>query len=171
MCSVITSKVIGKNLKSGKKTTTSPYRVNPGLTISSLTFSVVRQARGVAQRPGCKKSSLTLTNRNETWHDTHKCIPDAKFESGSSSSFRHDITKREEVIRFRYLPPENGFNFHEMSFYVQKRPKIDPMSISAIFKQRKVFLIFKISGRLNEKSNGNLPDCPNLVRKCLKNRN
>ena len=45
----------------------------------------------------------------------HKSIPDAKFEFGSSSIFR-DMTsqnfprKREQVIKFGYLPPENKFN-------------------------------------------------------------
>ena len=32
-------------------------------------------------------------------------------------------------MKFGYLPPENGFNFKKMSFYVQNRssrPKIDP---------------------------------------------
>ena len=67
-------------------------------------------------------------------HYTHKSIPDAKFASGSSSSFG-DMTsqnfpwKKERVIKFGYLPPENGFNFKNMTFYVQNRssrPKIDP---------------------------------------------
>ena len=49
-------------------------------------------------------------------HYIHKSIPDAKFEPDSSSCFG-DITSqnfpetRERVIKFRYLSPENGFNF------------------------------------------------------------
>ena len=44
---------------------------------------------------------------------------------------RHKISlgRRERVMKFGYLPPENGFNFKKMSFYVQNRssrPKIDP---------------------------------------------
>ena len=59
-------------------------------------------------------------------------------------------------MKFGYLPPENGFNFKKMSFYVQNRssrPKIDPppMSISAIFKRRKNFSFSKFLGRLDEK--------------------
>ena len=45
--------------------------------------------------------------------------------------WRHKISlgRREQVMKFGYLPPENGFNFKKMSFYVQNRssrPKIDP---------------------------------------------
>ena len=44
---------------------------------------------------------------------------------------RHKISlgRREQVIKFGYLPPENRFNLKKMSFYVQNRssrPKIDP---------------------------------------------
>ena len=46
--------------------------------------------------------------------------------------WRHKISlgRREQVIKFGYLPPENGFNFKKMSFYVQNhssRPKVDPL--------------------------------------------
>ena len=67
-------------------------------------------------------------------HYIYKSIPDTKFEVDSSFSFG-DMTsqnfpqRREQVIRFDYLPPENGFNFYKTSFYVQNRssrPKIDP---------------------------------------------
>ena len=59
--------------------------------------------------------------------------------------WRHKISlrRRERVMKFGYLPPENGFNFKKMSFYVQNRssrPKIDPpcqfqqfLSIGKIF--------------------------------------
>ena len=45
--------------------------------------------------------------------------------------WRHKISlgRREQVMKYGYLPPENGFNFKKMSFYVQNRssrPKIDP---------------------------------------------
>ena len=45
--------------------------------------------------------------------------------------WRHKISlgRREQVMKFGYLPPENRFNFKKMSFYVQNRssrPKIDP---------------------------------------------
>ena len=71
--------------------------------------------------------------------------------------WRHKIflKRKEQVIRFDYLPPENGFNFKKTSFYVQNRssrPKIDPppMSISTIFKQRKIFSFSKFLGRLDD---------------------
>ena len=66
-------------------------------------------------------------------HYVYKSIPDAKFEVDSSFSFG-DMTsqnfpqKKERVIQFDYLPPENGFNLNKTSFYVQNRssrPKID----------------------------------------------
>ena len=45
--------------------------------------------------------------------------------------WRHKISlgRRERVMKFGYLPPENGLNFKKMSLYVQNRssrPKIDP---------------------------------------------
>ena len=42
-----------------------------------------------AQRPRCQKSRLTSTNKMKSGmsHYGHKSIPDAKFESDSSSSF------------------------------------------------------------------------------------
>ena len=92
-------------------------------------------------------------------HYIYKSIPDAKFEVDSSFSFG-DMTsqsfpqKRERVIRFDCLPPENWFNFKKTSFYVQNRssrPNIDPpMSISTIFKQRKIFSFSKFLGRLDD---------------------
>ena len=49
-------------------------------------------------------------------HYIYKSIPDAKFEVDSSFSFgdmmsQNFLKRREQVIRFDYLPPENGFNF------------------------------------------------------------
>ena len=45
--------------------------------------------------------------------------------------WRHKISfeRRERVIKFGNLTPENGFNFKKVSFYVQNRysrPRIDP---------------------------------------------
>ena len=77
--------------------------------------------------------------------------------------WRHKVSlgKREQVIEFGYLPPENGFNFLKMSFYVQNRfsrPKIDhPMSISAIFKHRKIFSFSKFLEHLDEKTGAATP--------------
>ena len=49
-------------------------------------------------------------------HYTHKSIPDAKFECGSSSSFLDMISqnfprKKGTNHQIRHLPPENEFNF------------------------------------------------------------
>ena len=71
--------------------------------------------------------------------------------------WRHKISlgRREQVMKFGYLPPENGFNFKkneflcpESFFSTQNWP---PMSISAIFKHRKNFSFSKFLGRLDEK--------------------
>ena len=77
-------------------------------------------------------------------HYNHKSIPDAKFEAPSFGDMtsRNSIGRRERVIKFGYLSPENRFTFKKMNFYVQNRssrPKIDPMPISANFKQKKIF--------------------------------
>ena len=86
-------------------------------------------------------------------------MPDAKFESGSFSSFggmtsQNFPMKREQVIKFGYLPPENGISSEKTSFYVQIRsfhPKLTPLSISTIFKQREFFSFSKFLGRVDEK--------------------
>ena len=92
---------------------------------------------------------------------SHESMPDAKFESGSFSSFG-DMTsqkfplKRGTVIKFRYLPPEMDLSLKKMSFmprFVLFDSKLTPpsMSISAIFKRRKIFSFSKFLGRLDEK--------------------
>ena len=87
-------------------------------------------------------------------HYIYKSIPDAKFEVDSSFSFG-DMTsqnfpqKKGRVIRFDYLPPENGLNLKKTSFYVQNRssrPKIDPPCQFQQFSSRGKFFIFKIFG-------------------------
>ena len=57
--------------------------------------------------------------------------------------YKVSLERRERVIKFGYLSPENGFNFKkkeficpESFFSTQNWP---PLSISAIFKQRKIF--------------------------------
>ena len=75
---------------------------------------------------------------------------DAKFESGSFSSFG-DMTlqnfplKKERVIKFGYLALENGFNFKTMNFYVQNlsfRTKIDPHVNFSNFQAEEIFFHF-----------------------------
>ena len=86
-------------------------------------------------------------------HYSHKSILDAKFKADISSSFRDMTSLREQVIKFGYLPTENGFIFKKMSFLsriVLLDPKLTPMSISAIFKQKKLFH-FSFLGCLDEK--------------------
>ena len=59
------------------------------------------------------------------------------------------LKRRERVIRFGYLPPENWFNFKKMSFYVQNRssrPKIDPHANFSNFQAEENLFIFKIFG-------------------------
>ena len=71
--------------------------------------------------------------------------------------WRHKISlrRREQVIKFRYLPPENEFNFKKMSFYVQNRssgPKIDPPCQFQQFPSTVKFCHFvNFLGRLVEK--------------------
>ena len=91
-------------------------------------------------------------------HYRHESMPDAKFKSASFSRFGNMTSqnfslKRKRVIKFGYLPPENGINLEKMSFYVQIRQYFDPppVSISVIFKQRKIFSFSKFLGRLDEK--------------------
>ena len=125
-------------------------------TLSGQAFSVIRLARGGGglRRPDAKNQGYHEQTEMKLCvsYYNHRSMPDAKFESGSFFYFwRYDVTKisywrREQVIEFGYLAPENGFNFKKKSYYVQNCPprfKIDPMSISAIFKQRKIFLFLK----------------------------
>ena len=90
-------------------------------------------------------------------HYDLKSIPDAKFESGSFSSFG-DMTSQifpwkkgtsHQILVF--LPPENGFNLKKMSFDVQNRssrPKIDPPPLCQFqqFPNRANFFHFVIFG-------------------------
>ena len=62
--------------------------------------------------------------------------------------------KREQVIRFGYLPPENGIKFKKMGFYVQNRssrPKIDPHVNFSNFKVEENFSFCKFLGHFDEK--------------------
>ena len=81
---------------------------------------------------------------------SYRTIPDAKFEFGIFSIFgdmmhKLSLSKREQAIKFVYLPPGNGFKLLKKGFHVHGhsfQPKIDPLSISAIYKQKK-FLHFQ----------------------------
>ena len=63
----------------------------------------------------------------------NESMPDTKFESGSFSSFGDMMSKifplkRGQVIKFRYLSTENGFNLEKNEFLCPDlffRPKID----------------------------------------------
>ena len=62
--------------------------------------------------------------------------------------WRHKIflKRRERVIWFDYLPPENGFNFKKTSFYVQNRssrPNIEPPCQFQQFSSRGKFFHFQ----------------------------
>ena len=90
---------------------------------------------------------------------SHKSMPDAKFESDSFSTFGDMMSQispsgREQVIKLGYLPPENGFNLKKMSFLsriVLLDPKLTPMLILAISKQRKIFSFSKSFRCFDEK--------------------
>ena len=70
--------------------------------------------------------------------------------------WRHKIflKRRERVIQFDYLPPENGFNFKKTSFYVQNRssrPKIDPPHVNFnYFQAEENFSFSKFLGCLDD---------------------
>ena len=57
----------------------------------------------------------------------HESMADAKFESGSFSSFgdmtsqNFPLERGEQVIKFGYVPPEMDLTLKKMSFYVQIR--------------------------------------------------
>ena len=83
-------------------------------------------------------------------HCSHKSIPDASIESGSLFSFGDMASQNfavETVIKFGYLPHENGFNFEKISFYVQIRSfrlKVGPLCQFHQFSSRGKFFAFKI---------------------------
>ena len=86
-------------------------------------------------------------------HYSHKSMPDAKFESGSFPSFGDLTTQNFPLKKGRnhqilILPPEMSF----MSRIVLVDPKLAPMSISAISKQRKFCSFSKFLRHLDEKS-------------------
>ena len=108
------------------------------LTLSGPAFSVVCQAGGggdsEAQMPKIK-ININQLKWNLAW--VIMAIKAFLMQNLSLIAllvleiWRHKISlrRREWVMKFGYLPPENGFNFKKMSFYVQNRssrPKIDP---------------------------------------------
>ena len=84
---------------------------------------------------------------------SYRTIPDAKLEFGIFSILEilydaqtFPLKRGEQVIEFVYLPPGSGLKLLKNEvFYVQGhsfQPKIDPLSTSAISKQKK-FLHFQ----------------------------
>ena len=146
----------GRNWLNGNQalTTKGGASVYQCLTLSGPAFSVVRLARGgsEAQMPKIKVN-INQLKWNLAW--VIMAIKAFLMQNLSLIAllvleiWRHKISlgRRERVMKFGYLPPENGFNFKKISFYVQNRP----MSISAIFKHRKNFSFSKFLGRLDEK--------------------
>ena len=92
-------------------------------------------------------------------HYTHKSIPVAKFEFGSSSSFgdmasQNFSRKKATSHQIRLFPPENEFNFKNMTSYVQNRssrPKIDPHVNFSNFQAEEIFSFSKFLECLDEK--------------------
>ena len=155
------------------------------LTLSGPAFSVVRQARGgsEAQMPKIKVNITRLK-----WNFAWIILTIKAFLMQNLSVvallvleiWRHKISfgRREWVIKFGYLPPENGFNLKKKSFYVQNRssrPKIDPHVNFSNFQAEENLFIFKVFGTSwREKSSSNPlihQFCLTLVRLCLEDKN
>ena len=74
---------------------------------------------------------------------------DSSSSFGDMMSQNFPLGRRERIIRFDYLPPENEFNVKKWFFYVQNRssrPKIDPHVNFSNFQAEEKFFIFKIFG-------------------------
>ena len=86
-------------------------------------------------------------------HYTHKSISDAKFESGSTSSFFGDMKsqnfprKKGTSHQIRLFAPRKGDLTEKIPLFMSRivlpDPKLTPMSISAISKQGKIFRFVK----------------------------
>ena len=108
-------------------------------------------------------------------HYSHKSKPDAKFDCGIFSSFglmtsQNFPLKKGTSHKIRIFTPRKEINIKNnifMSRFVLFDPKLTPMSISTIFKQRKFFRL----RRLNERKAAATPlidqFCQNFVRRCL----
>ena len=75
-------------------------------------------------------------------HYIYKSIPDAKFEVKGNESSDSTIYPRKTGLTLK----KRVF----MSRIVLLDPKLTPMSISTIFKQRKIFSFSKFLGRLDD---------------------
>ena len=92
-------------------------------------------------------------------HYIYKSIPDAKFEVDSSSGFG-DMTSQNfsskegnESSDSTIYPRKTGLTLRKqvfMSRIVLLDPKLTPMSISTIFKKRKIFSFSKFLGHLDD---------------------
>ena len=116
---------------------------------------------------------VTVNKDCQRYHQLVKmklCVSHYRHKSTCSFSIFGDIDvikislwKRERVIEFGYLPPENGFNLKKVSFMSRidlLDQTLTPMSISAIFKQRKIFSFPKFLRRLDEKRAAATPPPP-----------
>ena len=138
------------------QTFTQPKR----LTLSGPAFSVVRQARG-----GGSEALMPKIKVNINWLKLNFAWVIISIKAFLMQNlrliallvleiWRHKIflKRRERVIWFDYLPPENGFNFKKKEFLCPESffstQNWTPMSISTIFKQRKIFSFSKFLGRL-----------------------
>ena len=146
------------------------------LTLSGPAFSVVRQSRGggsEAQMPKIKVN-INWLKLNFAWviisikaflMQNLRLIALLVLEIWCHKIF---LKRRERVIRFDYLPPENGFNFKkneflcpESFFSTQNWP---PCQFQQ-FSSRGKFFIFKIFGMSRwKKSSSNPPDWSILLK-------
>ena len=82
------------------------------------------QWRGGLKGPGAKNQGQhqPIEMKFCMNHHIHKSIPDAKFVRLIALLVleirrpKISLERRERVIKFGYLPPENGFNFHFQNF-------------------------------------------------------
>ena len=151
------------------------------LTLSGPAFSVVRQARGGGG--GGSEARMPKIKVNTNWLKLNFAWVIISIKAFLMQKlrliallvleiWRHKIfpKRREQVIRFDYLPPEteNGFNFKKTSFYVQNRssrPKIDPHVNFNNFQAEEDFFIFKIFGTSRwRKSSSSHPDWSILLK-------
>ena len=94
------------------------------------------------------KTKVNINMKHCMSHYTHKSIPDAKFEAGSSSSFG-DMTSQNFPRRKRIsaiYPGKTGFNFKRMNLFVSRIVLLNRKCQFQQFQAEERFFIFKIFG-------------------------
>ena len=125
------------------------------LTLSGPAFSVVRQAQG-GRGSEAQMRKIKVNINWLKWNFAWVIISIKPFLMQNLRliallvleiwRYKISLGRREQVIKFGYLPPENGFSFKKMSFYVQNRSsrhKIDPLYQFQQFSSRRKFFHFQ----------------------------